>query len=228
MPTKKTSKKTTTSSKKSNSGLDFQRLIQTSNSYKSLIYGIITVVVLFAVIVLGIRTLSQNQQKDIDQGAEVTQESDANMYTVAEGDTLWSIAEKKYGDGFKWTEIAKANNIKEGGVIEKGTKLRLPEISQTQTSPAVTVTPSAAMQPTVTQTTVKPTATPTVAMQKQTMTSTQPKITGTSYTVVAGDTLWDIAIRAYGDGYRWPEIAKNNNIANPNLIYVGNVIKLSR
>lgn len=46
--------------------------------------------------------------------------------------------------------------------------------------------------------------------------------TGT-YTVKAGDTLWDIA-QTYGTTYQ--ELARINNIANPNLIYVGQVIKL--
>ncbi|OGH11487.1 MAG: hypothetical protein A3B38_01605 [Candidatus Levybacteria bacterium RIFCSPLOWO2_01_FULL_36_13] len=41
------------------------------------------------------------------------------------------------------------------------------------------------------------------------------KITGTVYTVAEGDYLWDIALRAYGDGYKWTEIAKLNNFAKP-------------
>ena len=44
---------------------------------------------------------------------------------------------------------------------------------------------------------------------------------GRYYTVVKGDTLWAIAKRYYGDGNRYPEIARANNIANPNIIYVG-------
>lgn len=53
-------------------------------------------------------------------------------------------------------------------------------------------------------------------------------ITGVSYTVVKGDYLWSIALRAYGDGYKWTEIAKVNNLANPDVIHPGNVLKLSR
>ena len=53
-------------------------------------------------------------------------------------------------------------------------------------------------------------------------------IKGTSYTVASGDYLWDIALRAYGDGFKWVEIAKANNLANPNLVHPGNVLKLPR
>ena len=44
---------------------------------------------------------------------------------------------------------------------------------------------------------------------------------GRYYTVVKGDTLWGIAQRFYGNGSRYPEIAKANNISNPNIINVG-------
>src|SRR5690606_17503673 len=53
-------------------------------------------------------------------------------------------------------------------------------------------------------------------------------ISGDSYTVVAGDHLWSIAVRAYGDGYRWVDIARANNIANPNLIYPDQEFTLPR
>ena len=53
-------------------------------------------------------------------------------------------------------------------------------------------------------------------------------IRGASYTVVHGDTLWEIAVRAYGDGYRWVDIAAENNLTNPNLIHRGNVFAIPR
>jgi nucleoid-associated protein YgaU len=47
-----------------------------------------------------------------------------------------------------------------------------------------------------------------------------------TYTVVAGDTLWDIAMKNYGSGYKWTDIANANNLVNPDLIYPGNVLTL--
>ena len=48
------------------------------------------------------------------------------------------------------------------------------------------------------------------------------------YTVTHGDTLWKIAEREYGTGYAWTKIAQTNKLANPNLIFSGNVLNLPR
>lgn len=45
------------------------------------------------------------------------------------------------------------------------------------------------------------------------------------YTVVKGDNLWRISKNKLGDGTKYKELAKLNNIKNPNLIYPGQVIK---
>ncbi|OQX51288.1 hypothetical protein B5M47_01070 [candidate division CPR3 bacterium 4484_211] len=48
-------------------------------------------------------------------------------YQVKEGDTLWSIAQEVYGDGFRWRKIAEANNIPlERPYVEEGQELVIP------------------------------------------------------------------------------------------------------
>ncbi|MFF2179424.1 LysM peptidoglycan-binding domain-containing protein [Lysinibacillus sp. NPDC058147] len=55
---------------------------------------------------------------------------------------------------------------------------------------------------------------------------TTGKETPKTYTVKKGDTLWAIAKKYLGDGSKYPELAKLNNINNPNVIKEGQVIKL--
>lgn len=54
----------------------------------------------------------------------------------------------------------------------------------------------------------------------------QTKRSVRSYTVKSGDTLSAIALRFLGRASRYPEIADLNNISNPNLIRVGQVLKI--
>ncbi|MBS4729750.1 LysM peptidoglycan-binding domain-containing protein [Mycobacterium sp. SM1] len=47
-----------------------------------------------------------------------------------------------------------------------------------------------------------------------------------TYTVVAGDTLWAISERFYGDGSKYQVIADASGIANPDLIHPGQVLTI--
>jgi len=47
-----------------------------------------------------------------------------------------------------------------------------------------------------------------------------------TYTVVKGDTLSSICRRFYGDASLYNKLARYNSIANPNLIYAGQQIRL--
>lgn len=131
----------------------------------------------------------------IAEETETTREK--NVHKVEGGDSLWKIAEKYYGSGYNWVDIARANDLKNAGDIEVGQELALPD-----TEPkllAVTSSDEAVQQ-----------------------------ISDNTYKVEKGDSLWDIAVRAYADGYKWVEIAKVNNLENPNVIHPGNVLNLPR
>jgi len=204
-------------------------------SYSSLVLGIIVVIAVAALLVSFARSRPAPQQKSpADISATKTQQNPTQPatgqeYTVQAGDDLWNIAEKVYGDGFQWERIAKANNITNPNMLSAGTKLKLPEAERmiAQVSPTQSPEPTASATPTlVAQNQTTPT--PMVTANQSPTGPPQDRITGTTYTVVRGDTLWDIAERAYGSGYKWVDIARANNLQNPDLIHRGNVFTLPR
>ena len=124
------------------------------------------------------------------ESQELIQEEKNSVYTVVQGDNLWTISEKFYQTGYKWIDIAKANNLTNPDIIEKGVKLKIPKDESLIAQPN--------------------------------------SISGTTYTVKQGEYLWDIAVRAYGDGYKWVDIAKANSLENPDLIFSGNNLVIPR
>lgn len=63
------------------------------------------------------------------------------------------------------------------------------------------------------------------AVTKSRSTASKPAVT--SVTVKKGDTLWNICKKYLGDGSKYKEIAKLNNLENPDKIYPGQVLRLS-
>ncbi|MEZ0365132.1 LysM peptidoglycan-binding domain-containing protein [Mycobacterium sp. pUA109] len=53
-------------------------------------------------------------------------EPQARTYTVVSGDTLWAIAERFYGDGNKYQQIADASGIANPDLIQPGQVLTIP------------------------------------------------------------------------------------------------------
>lgn len=195
------------------------KTIKLNESMLSMIFGVVTVI-LIGVLVMRMYSANKPTITEEAEKIEVSTEKvgevkvevkeDGKKYPtdlaetikVESGDNLWRIAEKQYGSGYNWVDIAKENNLSNAGQIEVGQELKLPK------------------------TAVKEIVTPTV-VEKET---TTPTITADSYKVVKGDHLWSIAVRAYGDGYKWVEIAKANEIdmKRASYIEIGQELKLPR
>lgn len=141
-----------------------------------------------------------NEIKLIEEQGQLIPEGLPTTYKVQKGDNLWKIADKFYGSGYNWVDIVKENKIKNSNILFVDQELTIPRMA------------------------VKKPATE-VAQVSQNLGS---PITTNSYTVVKGDNLWKIAVLAFGDGYQWVKIARENNLKNPNLIHPGNILKLSR
>ena len=151
--------------------------------------------------------LTQNVTEESTRSGELTQPTAAVSlpveHTVTAGETLWAISQRYYTSGYNWVDIARVNNLKNGNILAVGQKLTIPDIS--------------VRKPVVVEQQVK--VTPVVK---------SAAISGDKYTVLKGDNLWTISVRAYGDGFRWKEIAGANKLANPRLIHAGNILTIPR
>ena len=127
------------------------------------------------------------------------------IHTVSGGENLWTISEKYYHSGYNWVTIAKENNLSDPNIVTVGEKLTIPNAE-----PIVAGRSQAGM------------------ISNEAISISNDRITANTYTVKHGDDLWDIAVRAYGDGYKWIEISRINNLEYPNIIHSGNVLKLPR
>ncbi len=70
-------------------------------------------------------------ETDASESAEQVAGATASTHTVVKGDSLWTIAQKVYNDGYKWTAIYDANTdkIKDPNMIDEGWELVLPKES---------------------------------------------------------------------------------------------------
>lgn len=149
-------------------------------------------------------TLPTGEVSEQKEGPTIIRDG-KTYHVVQSGENLWKIAETYFESGYNWVDIAKANNISESGFIEANQELLIPSVEPRK----LTVV-------------AEPTSNTEIATKDATA------ISESSYTVVKGDDLWHIAVRAYGEGYKWSEIAKANKLVNPNLIHPGNVLTIPR
>lgn len=179
------------------------KLIKLHQEQISMFFGVLILIVAGIFVINYVKDLKKQSSAE---ESKTTQNSNQS-HTVTKGETLWDISKIYYKDGASWEKIAAANNITNAKKLEVGQNLTIPS-----ESPKAEVKASPSPKPQITETAA----------------STSSEITNTNYKVVKGDNLWKIALRAYGDGYKWIKIATANNLHNPNLIYSGNVLIIPR
>jgi nucleoid-associated protein YgaU len=122
-------------------------------------------------------------------------------YKVKDGDSFWTIAEKFYGSGARFNDIAKANPSLKSNNLSVGTVLTIPldkpktaAVSSNSGSPSLSTSSSSAP-----------------SSQK-------------TYKVQEGDSFWSIASKMLGSGAEWEKIARANPSVNPDSLRVGSTL----
>lgn len=179
-------------------------LQKVKQNYQSIALGGLVLLVALSVIV---RLSTQSQKTGAskskgssDAGVQSEEKSNQKTYTVKKGDNLWMIAEKQYGSGYNAVDIAKANKIKNPDIIEVGSVFTIPAVKAKKPTKGI------------------------IAQAK----TTAVTIKEDKYTVKTGDILWNIALQAYGDGYQWIKIARENKLSNPDVIHKNNILTIPR
>ncbi len=146
---------------------------------------------------------AQTENKDISANDKLV-----TTHKVVKGDDLWHIAEKYYKSGYNYVDIMKENKITGKGIITAGMELRIPNVEAKKLT-VVEVKKEIAISKTgdVVKQDVK------VADSKS--------IEVGEYTTQKGDSYWKLAVRAYGDGYKWTKIywANRKLFAKPDMIH---------
>lgn len=180
-------------------------------NYLSIALGLLVLLVAVSIV---FRANDSMTQKKSEEAAEKTTETE---YVVKKGESVSSIARDQLGSMDYTEEIVKANKLENPEKIEVGQKLILPDVTS-ETSGKSQGTPA-----------------PTTVAAKGDLngagvTTTAPgaKITGNTYTVQKGDTLFNITVRAYNNSRMMWTIMKVNHIRNSNYIQAGMTLTLPR
>lgn len=149
-------------------------------------------------------------------------------HRVEEGDTLWSISKRYYGDGSAADALAKYNEkrVGKGGAIREGASLLIPnreELGLSGPAKVADVTPAKAKK-----TEASPKTEPKQAETRKADAKKSKPEAGKTYTVKSGDTLQRISEKFFGTTKRWHDIAELNTsvIDDVDNLKVGTVIKI--
>jgi hypothetical protein len=98
------------------------------NNILTLLVGFVVLVATVMLVKLGLDRMTDAGAATPEQYAQVSVDLQRReiIYRVQPGDTLWGLADRFYGNGRRWTEIARANNLREGEALTSGAEIKIP------------------------------------------------------------------------------------------------------
>jgi len=140
-------------------------------------------------------------------------------HKVADGDSLFAISKKYYGDGMLYKKLAAANKISETNGLKVGSTIAIPSKESLTGKPEI-AKPDAKLA-------AKPTTTSTkVESKPEPKTLKVENSKNLSYQVRPGDTLTNIARHQLGSAARSGEIASLNRMDPDDDLLAGAILKL--
>ncbi len=175
-----------------------QKFLRTWDSVISLVIGVAMVIIIG---MLSYSIISTVREQDRVNKETIQKETALpTTYTVKEGDTLWDISIAYYKSGYNWVDIAAANELDNPDGLAVGQTLTIPNV------PPIIVDQGDILD----------------GASTDTVTPRHNEVT-----VAQGESLWVIAEREYGTGYKWVDIVKANSIiVDPNIIYPNTILRL--
>ncbi len=151
------------------------------------------------------KALAAEAEVEAEEGGDVETEDPGSEQSVQPASFYFNTAQASDGEGIRGPNVYAANN--QTTVVENL------DLSSQQSA-------------------VTPASPPAAQVQIKARPARAPLASDQSYTVVKGDTLWDLAVQYYGDGTKWHKILEANPGKipgdNPRLLQIGTVLVIPK
>jgi len=119
------------------------------NNVLNLLVGFVVMCGLVLLFKVGLDKMTAAEAAPADAYARLDVDLDrrAILYRVRTGDTLWSLADRFYGNGHRWTDISRANTLSPGQGLQTGAVIKIPLApGEPEPQPVIVAAPEPAAQ----------------------------------------------------------------------------------